>query len=169
MCQENFFGSGDMPPIPRVCYFCYRSALNKDVTSHRCHHTPGGRYTSSITSDGKMGLKTCAVLPLGLTPVLSWSPEREEGIRGFSAAVKEEFLFCLVWGGNLINLWKIRAWASTEGEPWGNCLSRHLSPKRLFWTLELAEETSGRKAAFNLKCGTLAETISGGSYFGGDE
>lgn len=32
-------------------------------------------------------------LPLDLTAVLSWSPEKEEGIRGFSAVVEEEFLF----------------------------------------------------------------------------
>jgi len=32
--------------------------------------------------------------------------------------------------------------------------------------MELAEEISGKQAAFNLKCGTPAEIITGGSYLG---
>lgn len=64
------------------------------------HHTLDRRYMSGITSYGKMELKLCTVLPLDLTLVLSWSPQKEEGIRGFSATVLFE---------EEINFWKIRA------------------------------------------------------------
>lgn len=49
----------------QTCYFYHEIALNWDVPS-RCyhlfwlpHHTLDGKYTSSTTSYGKRGLKTC--------------------------------------------------------------------------------------------------------------
>lgn len=165
--EENFFGSGYMLPIPAVCYFCYMTALNKDVTRHcyhlfcLAHHCLVGRYTSSISFYGRMDLKTCTICRSYSSPQL----KSRQGGRNWkvSATAEEKFLFHFVWGGYTMIFWRIRSWASTEGEPQGNSLLRLPSTNRLLWTAELAEEMSGRKAAFNLKCGTVAETIAGGS------